>query len=71
MNDLKPSMEKLNDSILLEIENKKLHQQVLNNMSSTLKDISHSVKKKPKKQQKKKYGLSINEINTIRNMILN
>lgn len=68
---LTPVLNKINDSIQLEIYNKQLHQQVLEDMSITLNDIRLNLSKTPPQPQKKpikakKYGLSDEEIEIIK-----
>ncbi len=68
-NSVSKPLKDLNESIQLEIYNKKLHLNVLRDMKNTLNDISTSLKKTPKKAIKtKKYGLSEQEEKVLRNI---
>jgi len=53
LKDMKSVFKEVKEVMELEIENKKLHQSVLNNMKTTLKDISYSLKIKPHQKSQK------------------
>lgn len=52
LNELKTIFKEVKETMQLEIYNKKLHQSVLEDMKTTLKDISSNIAKKPKKKPK-------------------